>query len=697
MIATVKAIDEYYERQIEDPYRNLENPEDTTVIDWLKKQNQFARLQLDGISKKERLISLQKKFGNPEKDEIKSLTSTKNGQLFYLKRPFDKNYFALYYRSSVSSDEELLYDATNFLTTTKEKYSINYFKPNWDGSKLVISFIKNGEELSELRVLDLTTKKLLPLVISKCLPTYGGVYWLPDNSGFTYLKPSLNNEGVKENYLNMQVLLHTLDDSVTVLFSRAHNPKLEMKPEDIPVVLIEEQNNNYVISAVAGATSFHDYYYKPVLDVTNNKESWKPLFKKSDKVISYFQDRDSIVYLTADNASNFKICKTSMIQPDLKNAVAIVNEKENEVIKSFRLVKEGIIYTTTKNGVEAKLYLLKNNKETEEITLPFPAGKVSLTTHGKNKDAIEIRVRGWLSKERRYMYDFVTRTFKEADIVIPENHSFIHKIEVRELEVSSHDGVKVPLSIIHKKGISKNNSTPVFIVAYGAYGTSIQPMFTQKIMTWIHEGGIFAVAHIRGGGEKGDAWHKGGFKETKPNSWKDLIACSEYLIKEKYTDKGKIAINGASAGGITVGRAMTERPDLFGAVIANVGFMNTVRMEEGLNGANNTKEFGSVKNKDEFSWLLEMDSYHHIDKDVEYPATLITTGVNDARVPFWHSAKFAAKLQESTIGDTPILLKVGFQSGHGISLSKNKKLEDIADTLVFALWQTGHPDYQPKK
>ncbi len=234
------------------------------------------------------------------------------------------------------------------------------------------------------------------------------------------------------------------------------------------------------------------------------------------------------------------------------------------------------------------------------------------------------------------------------------------------------------------------------MVGYGAYGTSIRPSYSKKIISWALEGGIFAIAHVRGGGEKGDAWYKGGFKETKPNSWKDLIACTKYLISNKYTSPKNMAINGGSAGGITVGRAMTERPDLFAAVIIDVGTLNTIRAETAFNGENNAKEFGTVKDFNEFKWLLEMDSYHNTEKGISYPATLAITGMNDSRVPPWHSAKFIAKLRECNISKNPILLDVKFKSGHGSNDSKNEKYEGIANVLAFAFWQTGHPDYQPK-
>lgn len=266
---------------------------------------------------------------------------------------------------------------------------------------------------------------------------------------------------------------------------------------------------------------------------------------------------------------------------------------------------------------------------------------------------------------------------------------------VEEVMVESYDGVKVPLSLVYKKGIKKNGDNPVLMTGYGAYGYSLKPVFDPDLLLWALEGGIVATAHVRGGGELGDQWHKGGFKTTKANTWKDLIACSEYLISENYSSDKKIAIHGISAGGILIGRAMTERPDLFAAAISLVGLMNPLRFEETTAGPQNAAEFGTVKDSVECMALIEMDPYLHLKAGIKYPATLVTAGINDIRVTVWQPAKFAARLQAANVSDNPILFRVDYGAGHGSSDTK-KYFEDMADVLSFALWQTGHPKYQKK-
>ena len=205
------------------------------------------------------------------------------------------------------------------------------------------------------------------------------------------------------------------------------------------------------------------------------------------------------------------------------------------------------------------------------------------------------------------------------------------------------------------------------------------------------------MPHVRGGGELGEAWHRAGKKETKPNTWKDAIATAEYVINEGYTNSSKLSIFGGSAGGIFVGRSITERPDLFVAGAPMVGAMNTVRMEETPNGPVNTPEFGTVKDPKEFKALLEMDSYHQIQNSTNYPAMLITAGINDPRVIAWQPSKFAAKLQAANTSDKPILFLTNFEGGHGGGTKLTRTIDEFAGLFSFFYWQSGHPDFQLTK
>jgi prolyl oligopeptidase len=266
-----------------------------------------------------------------------------------------------------------------------------------------------------------------------------------------------------------------------------------------------------------------------------------------------------------------------------------------------------------------------------------------------------------------------------------------------EVRVKSHDGAMVPLSIIHKKTVVLDGNNPTLLYGYGSYGITEEPGFNPTRLAWLERGGVYAVANVRGSAVYGQDWYKAGYKATKPNTWKDLIACAEYLIAQKYTTSARLGILGGSAGGILVGRAMTERPDLFAAVIPAVGVLDAVRAETTANGVPNIPEFGTVTKEDEFRALLAMSSYHHVKEGTRYPAVLLIHGVNDPRVDVWHSSKMAARLLAASTSGKPVLLDLDYESGHGIGNTKLQRQKQVTDYYAFLLWQEGHPAFQPGK
>jgi prolyl oligopeptidase len=266
-----------------------------------------------------------------------------------------------------------------------------------------------------------------------------------------------------------------------------------------------------------------------------------------------------------------------------------------------------------------------------------------------------------------------------------------------EVDVKSHDGTLVPLSIVHAKGLKREGSHPCMLIGYGAYGVSERPFFERFELAWLERGGVLAVAHVRGGGEFGEEWHLAGKGATKPNTWRDFIACAEYLVAQGYTSPAHLTGEGGSAGGILIGRAITERPDLFGAAIIDVGLSDTLRAETTANGVPNIPEFGSTRTREGFDALLAMSSYDHVREGTAYPAVLITTGINDPRVDPWQPAKMAARLQAATTSGRPILLRVDWGAGHGSGSGMHELHESLADRFGFMLWQSGDPEFQPPR
>ena len=581
----------------------------------------------------------------------------------------------------------------------KEGYVINYIKPNWNGSKIAVGVTKDDLEIGEIIVVDVKNKKLFNESIYHCWPsTLGGIRWLADNNSFLYEYIPIINKSSKKYLLNVQTRLHKIGEHPkkdVVIFSKTNNPEFHFKSEDFPEVEIKNENSNYMFASISGPNYYADYYISPLNHLKNKKIKWQPLFKKEDLIKKFYTNKDEIIFLTAKNAANFKICKTSLSNPNFKNPQILIEEDSISVITDFALTDRGMFFVTTKNGVEAKLFQRQLNGDVKVIKIPKRAGYINVSSKGSSYKDLWIEIRGWTYTEERYKYNFEQQQFLKEMLSVVE-YKELQNTVIKEVEVTSYDGVKVPLSIIYKKGIKLNGNNRLLMRGYGAFGIPLSPAINNYLLHWVHQGGIYVIAHVRGGGEKGNSWYKGGFKKTKPNSWKDFIACTEYLIKKKYTSPQKIVISSASGGGILIGRAITERPDLFAAALIRVGIFNTLRSEFAPNGKNLSKEFGSVKDSLEFKYLLEMDAYQHIKEGVKYPAVYLTAGMNDSRVVVWQPGKFTAKLQNATSSHKPILLYVDSKGGHGFAASAKKKNKELVNLLSFALWQTGHPDYQLK-
>lgn len=700
-VAPSKAVSKvYFGTNIKDDYRNLEDLDDSLVLNWFKKEAEYAEGILNNIQGREALLKKLKNYDKRRANVIRSINVTEDNQYFFLKQGADEDVARIFYRKDFNSEDELIYDPKDFKPENGHSYVVNYINPCWDGSLLAIALTYDGLEISEMLIVDMNTRKVLPEVIDHCWPADGGgISWLPDNSGFIYLHYPEIDQKSNQFLKDMKSVLYKIGDNpkdLKILFSRETHPELNILPEDFPVVTIHSKEDKYLHGEVSGATAYIDGYYAKIEDLSKEKLLWEPLYKKEDKVGKGVFMGDNFVFSSAKNSPNFQILESSITNLDVGKSSILVNERLDEVIGDFQFTSEGLYYSTTKNGVEAKLYKQEDGKQLE-ITLPQVSGFVNISTKGTSSPDIWVSTMGWLNDFIRYKYDEASNQFKEENLSPNANYPEFSDFIVKELVVPSHDGELVPLSIIHRKDIVLNSKNPTLLFGYGAYGFTIQPFFSPTWLSWVEEGGVLCLAHVRGGGAKGDTWYQAGKKTTKLNTWKDLIASTEYMISEGYTSKNNTAIYSASAGGILIGRAMTERPDLFAAAITEVGMMNALRSEKTPNGPNNTKEFGTSEDSIECRALIEMDAYLHIKKETKYPATLITTGMNDPRVIAWQPGKFAAKLQALNSSDKPIVFQVDYESGHGIGDKKSKYFENMAAVFSFAFWQTGHSGYKFKK
>ena len=383
----------------------------------------------------------------------------------------------------------------------------------------------------------------------------------------------------------------------------------------------------------------------------------------------------------------------SLARPDIEHA-AVVLPQGKAVIKGVAGAQDALYVRQLDGGISRLVRVPYSGGAPEEIALPF-LGDVQLYGADPRVPGVFVMMTSWVRAPRIYRYDPDTKQLTDTGLQPLGKYDDPDNVISEELKVPGYDGTMIPLSVIRRKDLALNGSNPTLMMGYGAYGITMDPGFNPRLLAWLELGGIYAVAHVRGGGEYGEEWYRAGHKLTKPNTWRDFIACGEYLVKQKYTSPSKLAGIGGSAGGILVGRAITERPDLFAAAISAVGVSDTLRVELSENGPTNIPEFGSVKTQEGFEDLYAMSSYAHVRDGTAYPAVLLTTGMNDPRVTPWETAKMTARLQAATSSGKPVLMRVDYEAGHGIGNTKEQREREAADQWSFLLWQFGLPEFRP--
>ncbi len=506
-----------------------------------------------------------------------------------------------------------------------------------------------------------------------------------------------------EQILNMPFKLHVIHTPVEndrVIVSSKNNPELNIQPQDIPMVFCFK-NSPFMILALLTVETQLTTYYAPRSELNSESIHWKPLTSIGDEVQNLFAHGDDVYFLTTKNNSRFKLIKTSFLSPDLENADAIIEGNEEWQLSPDYLAetKDYFIFNITKNELITKTLQCEYATGTiSEIKVPLE-GNITPFSLSKDDNEMVLRNWGWTTPVNHYSYNAETEAFSDGIFHMKFDYPNVENIVYEEVEIPSWDGTLVPLSIVYDKSkFKKDGSNVAFMKGYGSYGINAYvPHFSVNTFPLLNRGVVLAFAHVRGGGEKGNDWYLAGKKTTKPNTWKDFNACAEWMIENNYTSPDKFAISGGSAGGILIGRAITERPDLYKVAIPKVGALNSLREEFTPGGPVNIPEFGTITIEEEFNALIEMDAYHNIEKGGKYPAQLITTGFNDPRVTSYIPAKFAAKMQNENGSNNPVFLDVDYKSGHFGGSTIDEQFVQSAKEYAFLLWQCGDEEFQQIK
>jgi len=691
---TVEVTDTYFGKTYQDPYRWLEEIEKPQVVKWFKEQATYTDSILNTLKGRDALVAEWQDL-DKLRPAVVTTFAYENGRLFYRKTLPGENIGKIYYREGINGAEQLLFDPKTY--APGKTLSVQSISPSFDGKKLAIAYSEQGAEVSTIKILDVTTKKFEIDTIPPC-EGFGG--WAFDNKSFMYIWIKSADSKDPSSRLNSKTKLHKLGTDVTSdidFFSNASYPALNIDASVYPFVFLDEDSKNYMFSGEGSVQREMKLYYSTINEFSSQKINWKTLCTPADKLVRGMAIKGDYIYaVTYNNAKNYKVIVTNLKNLDWNNAAMVAPERTDQTIKSIAACKD-YLFITYSDGIND--FVSKYNfttKKTSEIKLPF-SGTVDITCFNTKSNNCLVGITSWNKPYTEFNYNAETDKFGASDFNKPVVYPAPYRdLVVEEVQVKGHDGVMIPLSIIHQKGIKMDGSNVCFMDSYGAYGISMAPSFSVRENSLAVRGVVIAIPHVRGGSEKGEEWYKSGYKSTKPNTWKDFISCAEYLIAKGYTSAPKLSGTGTSAGGILISRAVTERPDLFAAAICNVGCANAMRLEFGANGPVNIPEFGTVKDSTECKALYEMDGMQHVVKGTKYPAVLCVGGWNDPRVVAWQPGKFAAALQNASASDKPVLMKTNYDNGH-FTEDKNVTFNNFANQYAFVLWQCGHPDFQPKK
>ena len=684
--------------EIVDSYRWMENPKDAEWESFMKGQAAYTRRVLDSIPGRTALYERVTKLSG-DLPIARAPQSAPNGRLFYEMRPSGANQFKLYMREGVNGAERLLVDPSTLRGPNDVHMSLDWWLASPNGRYVVYGLSSAGSENSVAQILDVDSNTMLPERIDRT--QYASPSWLPDSSGFFFNRLA---EGVKlgtpEYYLDSVAWLHRVgtdpEQDLKVL-ARGQYPAVALDPIDFPAVFADPTSQSVVAIAIGGVRRENPLYTARLESVLANQPQWRKVCDVADEVTGFAFRGDELYLQTTRDTPNAKVLKTPLTAPDLAGAATVVPQGQY-VIEAIAAARDGL-YVRDMDGGYNSLRRLGNDGKVQSLKLPFEGSFDSISTDTR-QDGAWLLGTSWLLPFTVFRHDPAANSTVAVPLAPPSPIDTSPYEAIRSF-ATARDGTKVPLSIVARKDLKRHGRNPAIVDAYGSYQISTSPYFNARGIAFLEQGGVLAYAHVRGGGEYGKRWWKAGQKLSKPNTWRDLIDCCEALVKEGWTTSKQLAIQGGSAGGITVGRALTERPDLFAAVISNVGDSNMLRAEFSQSGPANIDEFGTVKDRAGFLGLRQMDSYHAVRDGVRYPAVLLTTGMTDPRVEPWQVAKMAARLQAAVtklqrVDRKPVLLRVQFDAGHGLGSTRQQYDAERADEYAFALWRSGIPRFQPK-
>ena len=684
-------IDIFHGTKVLDNYRWLENSSSPETEKWVAEELAYTRAILDPLPGRE---AIHKRL--TELLAIGSVTPPEiaGKYYFYTRREGMQNQPILYVQEGLNGPDRVLVNANQL--AADGTVALDWFQPSDNGRYVAYGTSAGGSELSTLHIVETKTGTVLPDTIERTRAA--SLAWLHDNRGFYYTRyPKKGDVPAGQEMYNRHVFYHQLGtdpDTDDKIFGEGRDP------EDWPNVHLSNDGRWLLIDVEQGWT-------KSELFLMDLKSEQPPIRLTTGKDFLYRGEvYDGKVYITTnEDAPRYRVFVTDAGNYDRENWKEII--PQSDAVLQGAAVFGGKLYAQYEHNASSQLKLFDlDGKKLSDIALPA-IGTVFGSSGRWNRDEAFFGFQSFTTPPAIYRVDLTpvhgeTKPQGAAGEVIGLT-SLWTKVDAPSIDPSAYDvaqewfkskdSMRVPMFVVHKKGLQKNGHSPTLLTGYGGFNISLTPTFSRTAYLWMEHGGVYAVANLRGGAEFGENWHRAGMLDKKQNVFDDMIAAAEHLISEKYTDSKHLAIQGGSNGGLLMGAMITQRPDLFRAVVCQVPLLDMLHYQDFQIAKLWVPEYGTAENPEQFKWLYAYSPYHHVRPSVEYPAILFMTADSDTRVDPMHAKKMAALMQaEAKNGASrtrPILLRIEPKAGHGAGKPVTKQMEEFTDVYSFLFWQLG--------
>ncbi|MEV4250366.1 prolyl oligopeptidase family serine peptidase [Streptosporangium canum] len=665
---------------LEDPHRWMET-EGEEFHHWLDGQARHAREHLDALPHRAGLLTRIRELGGAFTRHFGLAMAA--DRVFALVREPDARVPVLTVTEADGASRVLFDPGT---VPGDGHRAIDWYVPSPDGRHVACAVSASGSEDSSIHVIDADSGALRETIP----PTtrFAFLSWLEDSRSFVY------HRYAEQHLLDSRTFLHHLGADPaqdTVVLARGLNPHVELTPRDRPFLVVPPHGEWMLAIISHGALSPWPWTSEQLSDCTIYVAPragladpaacpWRKVAGAADGVTAFATSHDTLYLVSHLDAPRSRVLAVPLAAPDLSRARVVVPAGERAV-ETVRVVGDRLLVRDLDGGVSRVRHVPLSGGEPADLPMPVDGAILEWTTHPERPEAL-LLVAGWTDAPRLYRYD--GQCLQDTGLA-PRSPVDFGDVRVRTLHAPAQDGTLIPLTVIHHKDLELDGDNPAVLTGYGSHGFIDLPEFHPEMLAWYERGGVYAVAHLRGGGTYGREWHEAGRGERKEATITDFIDCAEHLIALGYTRPGRLAAEGASSGGIPTGGALVRRPDLWAAMAMHVPTVNATRNEFTESGPINVPEFGSVTTEEGLRDLLIIDAYLRVHDGVPYPAVLLTTGLRDARVPPWQPAKLAARLQAATASGRPVLMRVEEHGWHGAGSTRDQEQALLADVLAFIL------------